>query len=267
MSVINLTKSQNVCLDNSVLTCYCQDDIESVSCTGKNETNDSFVDWAAFVSVNHRRYSFIFSNLKRLTFLTFTNFSSTFPSNQWIHFTFINGMDEIEENAFQELNYYSDVPVDITFTSPQNFKLADYAFGQADYFEIIIDSIQYSHTHNLPYKFNLKSMDRTKIYQMSIINSGEVHLVSNESSTIKLIQLTVTNCSLTNANLLIDTISTSIVDLDLSSNHLIEISSMTKFQEMREIDMSNNFIEEIKSNTFNNRVFLIADNCGQKFKR
>jgi hypothetical protein len=97
-------------------------------------------------------------------------------------------------------------------------------------------------------------MDGTKIYQMSIINSGEMHLLSNGSSTTKLTQLTVTNCSLTKASLLIETISTSLVDLDLSSNNLTGISSMVDFREMHEIDLRNNFIEEITSNMFSNMV-------------
>ncbi|CAF4314981.1 unnamed protein product [Rotaria sp. Silwood2] len=231
--------------------------MESVSCIGKNETNNTFVDWSAFTSVDHRRYSFTFLNLTRLTYLTFTNFSSTFPRNDLtLSFTFINGLDEIGENTFQELNYYSDEPVDMTFTSPRNFKLVDYAFGRAEYFEIVIDSIQYSHINNLPYKFNLKSMDGIKFYQMSIINSGQVYFVSNGSSAIELTEITVVNCSLTNASLLIESFSTSIVDLDLSSNQLIEIPSMMKFQEMREIDLKNNLIEEITSNIFNNMINL-----------
>ena len=257
MLIINLIKSQDICLDNSVLTCYCQNDMGSVSCIGKNETNDSFIDWSTFSSIQHHQYSFDFINLTRLTYLTFTNFSLTFPSIAWLHLTFINGIDEIDENAFQEFSYYSHIPVDLTFTSPRNFKLADYAFGQAKYFEINIDSIQYSHIHNLPYKFNLKSMDNTKIYEMNILNSGEMILISNESSTIRLTQITLVNCSLTNANLLIESISTSLVDLDLSSNNLIEIPSMIKFDEMIEINLHNNLIEEIKSNIFSNMMNLV----------
>ena len=257
MLIINSIKSQNICLDNSVLTCYCQNDMGSVSCIGKNDTNGSFIDWSTFSSIQHRQYSFDFMNLTRLTSLTFTNFSSTFPSLNWLHLTFINSIDEIEENAFQEFSYYSNIPVDLTFTSPRNFKLADYAFGQARYFEINIDSIQYSHIHNLPYKFNLKSLDNTKIYEMNILNSGEMILISNESSTISLTQLTLVNCSLTNANLLTESMSTTVVDLDLSSNNLIEIPSMIKFEEMREINLYNNLIEEIKSNIFSDMMNLV----------
>ncbi|CAF4043539.1 unnamed protein product [Rotaria magnacalcarata] len=166
--------------------------MESVSCTGRNETNDSFVDWTAFTSVDHRRYSFTFLNLTRLTQSTFTNFASTFPRNDLtIEFIFINGLDEIGENSFEELNYYSVEPIDLTFTSPRNFQLADYAFGRVGYFEIIIDSIQYSHIYNRPYRFNLKSMDGIKFYQMSIINFGEIYFVSNGSTNMELTQLTV----------------------------------------------------------------------------
>jgi Leucine-rich repeat (LRR) protein len=258
ISIINLVKSEDVCLDNSVLTCYCQTEMEYVSCNGKSDANDSFVDWSSFTSVNHRRYSFTFINLTRLTSSTFTNFTSTFPSiDLVIQFTFISGLDEIGENAFKELNYYSNEPIDITFTSPGNFQLADYAFGQGRYFEIIIDSIQYSSRHSLPYEFNLKSMDGSRFYQMSIINSGQIEFVSIESSTIKFTAaLAVTNCSLTNVSLLIESLYPSIVDLDLSSNKLISIPSLMNFQEMREIDLKNNLIEEITSNIFNNMANL-----------
>ncbi|CAF4892870.1 unnamed protein product [Rotaria socialis] len=231
--------------------------MESVSCTGKNETSDSFVDWTAFSSVDHRRYSFTFLNLTRLTQSTFTNFASTFPRNDLtIEFIFINGLDEIGENSFEELNYYSVEPIDLKFTSPRNFQLADYAFGRVGYFEIIIDSVQYSHIYNRPYRFNLKSMDGIKFYQMSIINSGEIYFVSNGSINMELTQLTVSNCSLSNASLLVEALSTSVVDLDLSSNRLTEIPSMMNFQEMREINLHNNLIEEITSNIFNNMVNL-----------
>ncbi|CAF3297196.1 unnamed protein product [Rotaria sp. Silwood2] len=258
MPIIKLAKSENVCLDNSVLTCYCKDEMEYVSCIGKNNTNDSFVDWSSFAAVNHRQYSFTFINLTRLTSSTFTNFASTFPLNDLVtDFTFISGLDEIGEYAFKELDYLSDEPIDITFTSPRNFKLADYAFGQVKYFEVIIDSIQYSYINNLPYEFNLKSMDGSIFYQMSIINSGQMKFVSNGSSNIEFTAaLTVVNCSLENASLLIESLSQTIVDLDLSSNKLISIPSLMNFSEMREIDLKNNLIEEITNNIFNNMANL-----------
>ncbi|CAF2558412.1 unnamed protein product [Rotaria sp. Silwood2] len=256
--IINLIKSQNICLNNSVLTCYCNDQMGSVTCIAKNETYDSYVDWAAFTSVDHRQYSFDFVNLTHLTSLTFTNFTLTFPSIEWLHFNFINGIDEIGENALKELNYYSDIVVDLTFTSPRNFKLADYAFGQAKYFEINIYNIQYTHIYNLPYKFNLKSMDHIQVYEMNIMNSDEIYFISNESSTIEFTEISLVNCSLKNASLLIETISTSIVDLDLSFNNLIDIPSMIKFQEMKYIIMHDNFIEEIKSNIFSNMINLVS---------
>ena len=257
ISLINWTKSENVCLDNSVLTCYCQDDMSFVSCIGKTSTNDSFVDWAPFVSANHRQHSFTFTNLTRLTYLTFTNFSSTFHLHgESIDLTFINGMDEIEENAFQPFNEYSDSSITIQFVSPQNFKLADYAFGQGAYYKIDIDSIQYSYIHNLPYQLNLKSMDGVRFYQMNIRNCGDIEFISNGSSTIELIEITVNNCSLTNASLLIESLSTGLAGLDLTSNHLISIPSLEKFQHLSTIDLKNNFIEEITVNIFNNMARL-----------
>ncbi|CAF1436117.1 unnamed protein product [Rotaria sp. Silwood1] len=232
--------------------------MEYVSCIGKSDINDSFVDWSSFASVNDRRYSFTFINLTRLTSSTFTNFATTFPLSDLVtEFTFISGLNEIGEYAFKELDYYSDEPIDITFTSPQNFKLADYAFGQVKYFEVIIDSIQYSYINNLPYEFNLKSMDGSTFYQMSIINSGQIKFISNGPSTIEFTaELTVANCSLRNASLLIESLSDTIVDLDLSSNKLISIPSLMNFQEMREIDLKNNLIEEITKNIFNNMANL-----------
>ncbi|CAF1244291.1 unnamed protein product [Didymodactylos carnosus] len=228
-----------------------------VSCIGKNQTNDSFVDWAPFVSANHRQHSFTFFNLTRLTYLTFTNFSSTFHLHgESIDLTFINGMDEIGENAFQPLNEYSDSSIELTFTSPQHFKLADYAFGQGAYYEIDIDNIQYSHIHNLPYQLNLKSMDGARFYQMNIRNCGDIEFISNGSSTIELIGITVNNCSLANASLLIESLSTGLAGLDLTSNHLTAIPSLEYFQQLRAVDLKNNFIEEITVNIFNNMASL-----------
>ncbi|CAF5201160.1 unnamed protein product, partial [Rotaria magnacalcarata] len=213
------------------LTCYCEDDTSFVSCTGKNSIKDSFVDWASFVSANHRQNSFTFYNLTRLTYLTFTNFSSTFHLHgESIDLTFINGVDEIEENAFQSLHEYSDSSIEIKFVSPQNFKLADYAFGHGVYYEIDIDSIQYSHIYKLPYQLNLKSMDGARFYQMSIRNCGDMEFISNGSSTIELLEIAVSNCSLTNSSLLIESISTDLAGLDLTSNHLIALPSLENFQ-------------------------------------
>ena len=256
--IINSIKSQDICLDNSVLTCYCHDDTEYVSCIGKNETNDTFVDWTTFASSGTHQDSFTFTNLTHLTSLTFTNFSSRFHSISYLKLTFIDGIDEIDENTFQEFNYYSHIPFDLIFNSPRNFQLADYAFGQAKYSDIVINGIQYSQIHNLSYKFNLKSMYNTTIDQMFILDSGEMDFISNQTSTIKLYQhLTIFNCSLTNASHLIDAISSSLVDLDLSSNNLIEIPSMIKFEEMKRIELHHNLIEEVKSNTFSNMMNLV----------
>ncbi|CAF3649039.1 unnamed protein product [Rotaria socialis] len=257
ISIINRTKLENVCLDNLVLTCYCEDDTSFVSCTGKTSIKDSFVDWAPFVSANHRQSSFTFYNLTRLTYLTFTNFSSTFHLHgESIDLTFINGMDEIEENAFQSLHEYSDSSIEIKFVSPQNFKLADYAFGRGAYYEVDIDSIQYSHIHKLPYQLNLKSMDGARFYQMNIRNCGDMEFISNGSSTIELIDIAVSNCSLANSSLLIESISTGLAGLDLTSNHLIALPSLKNFQNLRAINLKNNFIEEITVNIFNNMSSL-----------
>ena len=118
ISIIIWTKSENVCLDNSVLTCYCQDDMSFVSCNGKTPTSDSFIDWAPFASAKHRQHSFTFYNLTLLTHATFTNFSSTFHLHgESIDLIFINGMDEIGENAFQPPKEYSDSSITITFIS------------------------------------------------------------------------------------------------------------------------------------------------------
>ncbi|CAF2953583.1 unnamed protein product [Rotaria sp. Silwood2] len=257
ISIITWTKLENVCLDNSVLTCYCQEDTPFVSCFGKNTTNESFVDWAPFISANHDQNSFTFFNLIRLTYLTFTNFSSTFHLHgQSIVLTFINGMDEIGENAFQSLHEYSDSSIEITFTSPQNFKLADYAFAQEAYYEIDIENIQYSHIHNRPYQLNLKSMDGARFYQMNIRNCGNMEFISDGSPKIEIIDITVNNCSLTNVSLLIGSLSTDLAGLDLTSNHLITIPSLENFQRLRVIDLKNNFIEEITVNIFKNIASL-----------
>ena len=109
VTIINLAQSRTICLDNSVLTCSC-DDTLFVSCIGRSETNDSFMDWSTFSSINHsRQIGFEFLNLTRLTHFSFTNFSKAFPQYQWINLEFINGLDEIGENTFQELSYYSDL--------------------------------------------------------------------------------------------------------------------------------------------------------------
>ncbi|CAF1054602.1 unnamed protein product [Adineta steineri] len=258
ISIINWVKLENVCLDNLVLTCSCQDNSPFVTCVGKDSINDSFVDWASFVTTNYNQNYFTFFNLTRLTHLTFTNFSSTFQLHgQSIQLTFNNGIDEIGENAFQSFNEYTDsTTIEITFTAPQNFKLADYAFAQGKYYKINIDSIQYSHIHNLPYEFNLKSMDGTRFYSMNIKNCGDMEFISNGSSTIELLEIVVSNCSLTNASLLIESLTTSLTSLDLTSNHLIAIPSLKKFQQLTKIDLKNNFVEEITVNIFNNMASL-----------
>ena len=228
--------------------------MESVDCFGLADDPESFVDWSTFTSADHRRYLFTFVNLTRLTSSTLTHFSSTFAEVDWMHFIFIDGLEEIGENALRELEYFSDIPVDLTFTSPRNFQLADDAFGRAKFFEIIIEQIQ---ADSSPYLFNLRSMDGTQIYQMTIRDSGPLHLISNGSTTIEFTELTIVNCSLSDVTVLIDSLSPSIVDLDLSSNLLTEIPSMIKFREMREIDLSNNFIEEIPANVFNDMENLV----------
>lgn len=254
LQLIFNVNSQSICLENTVLRCYCNDQLESVDCFGLADDQESFVDWSTFTSTDHRRYLFTFVNLTRLTSSTLTHFSSTFAEVDWMHFIFIDGLEEIGENALRELEYFSDIPVDLTFTSPRKFQLADDAFGRAKFFEVIIEQIQ---DDSSPYLFNLKSMDGTQIFQMTIRDSGRIDFISNGSTTIEFTELTIVNCSLTDVNVLIDSLSPSIVDLDLSSNLLTRIPSMSKFQEMREIDLSNNFIEEIPSNVFNDMENLV----------
>jgi Leucine-rich repeat (LRR) protein len=61
---------------------------------------------------------------------------------------------------------------------------------------------------------------------------------------------------LTNASLLIESLSTGLANLDLTSNHLTAIPSLENFQLLSTIDVKNNFIEEITGNIFNNMARL-----------
>ncbi|CAF4814590.1 unnamed protein product [Rotaria magnacalcarata] len=99
-------------------------------------------------------------------------------------------------------------------------------------------------------------MDGARFYQMSIRNCGDMEFISNGSSTIELLEIAVSNCSLTNSSLLIESISTDLAGLDLTSNHLIALPSLENFQNLRGIDLKNNFIEEITVNIFNNMAGL-----------
>ncbi|CAF1304161.1 unnamed protein product [Adineta steineri] len=240
-----------------MITCHCADNKSLVTCIENVPSAETFINWSTFLSDEHQHYSFNLINFTSLTSYTFTNFSLTFPLLRKVEFNFTNGIDNIAENIFGSFNYVSDMPIYIRFESPRNFQLADYAFNQMKYLEITIDNIQYNNIHNLPYQFNLKAFDNTHIFQINIRNSKEVQLISNQSSSLKWEEVQFNNCSLTNVDLLIESLSSeSLIKLDLSFNKLIHIPSLVKFIKMTSIDLHDNSIEEIKLHIFSNLTNL-----------
>ncbi|UJR19252.1 hypothetical protein I4U23_022380 [Adineta vaga] len=251
--IITLTKSEFPCLTNSIISCRCNSDESLVTCIENRPSNETFIDWSTFSSGGHRFHLFKFINFTHLTSNTFTNFTSTVLSLGEFEFTFINGIDQVKENTFQILNFYSDTPITLIFESPRNFQLADYAFSRLKYREIVISGIQ---NDNPPYQLNLKAFDNTQIYQLSISNSPEFHFISNGSSSMNITHMKLKNCSLTNIDLLLDSLSTFILDIDLSSNKLNYIPSFMKLSTLKDIDLSANLFEDVKSNIFTNLTQL-----------
>ena len=68
LSIVDLVKFEDICLNTIVLTCSRNDQIEKIYNNIISDTNDSFVDGS----------SFPFVNFTRLTSSTLTNFTSTF---------------------------------------------------------------------------------------------------------------------------------------------------------------------------------------------
>ncbi|CAF3546594.1 unnamed protein product [Adineta steineri] len=250
---ITLTKSEFSCLTSSIISCRCNSDESLVTCIENRPSNETFIDWSTFSSSGHRFHLFKFINFTHLTSNTFTNFTSTVLSLGQFEFTFINRIDRVEENTFQILNFYSDTPITLIFESPRNFQLANYAFSRLKYREIVISDIQ---NDNPPYQLNLKAFDNTQIYQMSISDSPEFHFISNGSSLINITHMKLKNCSLTNIDLLLDSLSTFMLDIDLSSNKLNHIPSFMKLSTLKDIDLSANLFEDVKSNIFTNLTQL-----------
>ncbi|CAF0927328.1 unnamed protein product [Adineta ricciae] len=252
ISIINLIDSQTICLDNSIITCSCNDGEGVVTCIENHPSNNTFIDWSTFSSDERQRYSFNFINFTRLTSQTFTHFSLTFPLIPKIDFNFTNGIDVIEENIFKSFNYFLDLPIHIRFQSPRNFQLADCAFSQLKYLEFLIDNIQYNDIHHLPYEFNLNAFNQTSIFDIKILNSKEMNFISNKSLSFKWEKVQIVNCSLISVDLLIENLSTFVLDLDFSTNKLIQIPPLIKFSSITDIDLHENFIEQIHSNIFTN---------------
>ncbi|CAF1505643.1 unnamed protein product [Adineta ricciae] len=257
----NLIKSQMICLNNSLITCYCEDTQVSMTCVENSPSDNTFIDWSTFSSLFERQYySFLFINFTRLTPFTFTNFSSTFPSRSELEFRFLNGIDEIEKNIFDPYDYFLNISIRIEFQSPRNFQLADNAFSGLKYREFLINNIQYNNIHNLPYNFNLKAFNQTNINKINIINSKGMKLISNQSPSLIWKEIQLQNCSLTNINPLIESLIPQFVTkLDLSSNNLIHLPSLIQFKNITNIDLQNNLIEEIQSNIFTNLTEYIYE--------
>ncbi|CAF1614941.1 unnamed protein product, partial [Adineta ricciae] len=253
ISIKNLIKSQSICLNNSFITCYCEDFHPPVTCIENSPSNDSFIDWSTYSPPKYQQYSFNFINFTRLTSFIFTNFSLTFPSPPKLEFTFTNGIDEIAEDIFYPWEYFLNTSIHIKFQSPRNFQLTDNAFSGLKCEEFRIDNIQYNTIHNLPYNFNLKAFNQTNIDKIRILNSKEMQFISNESPSLNWKQIDLQNCSLTNINPLIESlVSQFVTELDLSSNQLVDIPSLVQFTNIIYINLDDNLIEEIKSNIFTN---------------
>ncbi|CAF1270199.1 unnamed protein product [Adineta ricciae] len=251
ISFINLIQSQIICLDNSNITCNCNYEKRLVTCIENQASAETFIDWSTFSTTEQIYVAFRFINFTRLTTHTFTSFSSQFSSFREVNFTFINGIDEISENTFEVLNYFTNVLTYIRFYSPRNYQLADYAFSQIKCQELIIDNIQYNDINNSPYQLNLKAFINTTIDEISIINSKEVQLISNQSSTLYWTNVYFNNCSLTNIDLLYDSLSADhLTKLDLSSSGIVHFPSLVKFPYITTLNLRDNYISEIRSNLF-----------------
>ncbi|CAF1375511.1 unnamed protein product [Adineta ricciae] len=250
-SIATSIQSEIICLNDSSTTCHCNKEIGLVTCTEDILSNDTSIDWSIFSSNEDIYHLFYFINFTRLTRSTFTSFPSVFPSLGRLVFTFINGIDRIEENTFKPLNYYSDRSISLSFNAPRNFQLDNYAFGQVNYTEILISGIQYHDIHR-SYELNLKAFDKTSIFKLGIRNSKCIYSTSNESSSFDVIELEFEKCSLRNASLLLGSLSESLNKLDLSFNLLQDIPSLTRFLHLQEINLNYNLLREIKSNVFSN---------------
>ncbi|CAF1534825.1 unnamed protein product [Adineta ricciae] len=257
--LITIIKSQNECLENSIFTCYCEYNggTTSASCTQNVPSNETSIDWSTFSLIPLQRHKFNFNNFLRLTPSTFTNFTSKFSGLDHLEFIFTDGIDEIEENTFESFQIYSDTWIYLTFLSPRNFRLANNVFSQIKYQELIIDNIQYNDIFHLPYQLNINAFDKTVISKVSIRNSNEIQLISNESSSFQWEDVEITECSLSNVDLLIESLtSNSLRTLDLSLNKLNSISSLIKFTKLTILNLNNNLIKEIQSNIFTNLINL-----------
>ncbi|UJR34542.1 hypothetical protein I4U23_027319 [Adineta vaga] len=158
--------------------------------------------------------------------------------------------------------------IELNLTSPRDFQLADYAFGRSDYFTLVIQDIQYSYIYKLPYKFNLKALYNTTIYELTIRNSGEIDFIPTESSTINIYRLLLADCSIKNVTPLMEALSISLQYINFYSINLTELPSMTKFKQLSKIYLRNNSIEEIKLNTLSHMPrFTTLDLSNNRIKQ
>ncbi|CAF1117679.1 unnamed protein product [Adineta ricciae] len=256
VSLISNSKSDTLCLNNPIIICHCQSGTGSVTCIQSHASNDTSIDWLTFSSPEYESYIFDFINITRLTPDTFTNFRSRFSSLNSLQFRFTNGVDEIAENTFQMLSNYSETHISLTFNSPGNFQLADHAFGQSKYHQILIADGQQQQT----YQLNLKAFDRANISGLSIVNCNNIQLIRNEPLSLTIQEVEIKKSLLANADLLIQSLSNSLTKLDLSSNQLVHVPSLAKFTGLTDIDLHKNLIEEIHANTFINLTRLLRLN-------
>ncbi|UJR12663.1 hypothetical protein I4U23_016837 [Adineta vaga] len=251
ISLLISIESQTICLDNTNVTCNCNNDRSLVTCIENHPSDQMLIDWSTFSSAEHIYAAFNFINFTRLTPSTFTSFSSQFSSLRQVNISFINGIDQIAENSFELLNHFSEIPKYIRFYSPRNFQLDDYAFSKTEYQELTIDNIQYNDIYAQPYQLNLKAFDNTTIVEISILNSKEVQFIFNQSSTLYWTETFFNNVTLTNIDHLYDSLSSnSLTKLDLSSSGIVHFPSLVKFHHLSILNLRDNYISEVRSNLF-----------------
>ncbi|UJR18838.1 hypothetical protein I4U23_021966 [Adineta vaga] len=270
ISLLISIESQTICLDNTIVTCNCNNNRSLVTCIENHPSDQMLIDWSTFSSTEHIYAAFHFINFTRLTSQTFTSFSSQFSSLRQVNLSFINGIDQIAENSFELLNHFSEIPKYIRFYSPRNFQLDDYAFSKTEYQELTIDNIQYNDIYAQPYQFNLKAFDNTTIVEISILNSKEVQFIFNQSSTLYWTETFFNNVTLTNIDHLYDSLSSnSLTKLDLSSSGIVHFPSLIKFHHLNfshleVLDTDYNLIQKLNENTFKNarrlRVISLSHN-------